>query len=205
MKNQLTYYKFKKKETMTEKPEYSIIKKLGNIELRSYVPYIKAEVDVVASSYKSAIYQGFNTLASYIFGQNRSTESIAMTSPVEVSQSEKIAMTKPVTVSGEGNFTVAFIMPSEYTLDTLPVPKNPKIRLTRLESHTMAAIRFSGFFRSRRILQAKEELVYWIKKQGLEAEGDFIVAGYNPPWVPGFLARNEVMIRVRSGLEDSYP
>ena len=183
---------------MTETPDYSIIQKDGNIELRSYVPYIKAEVDVVESSYKNAINQGFNILASYIFGQNRSSETIAMTSPVEVSQSEKIAMTKPVIVSGEGSYTVAFIMPSEYTFDTLPVPNNPRIRMKQLEMHTVAVIRFSGYFRNQSIEQAKEELLSWLQKQGLEVEGDFIVAGYNPPWVPGFLARNEVMIRVKS-------
>ena len=34
-------------------------------------------------------------------------------------------------------------------------------------------------------------------EEGMETEGDFIVAGYNPPWVPGFLARNEVLIQVK--------
>ena len=120
-----------------------------------------------------------------------------MTTPVQVSQYQKIAMTKPVTVSGDGNYTVAFIMPSEFTMDNLPIPKNNRVKLTAVPSHTMAAIRYSGYFKEPSISKAKHHLREWLEKEGLETEGDFIVAGYNPPWVPGFLTRNEVMIEVK--------
>ena len=107
-------------------------------------------------------------------------------------------MTKPVTISGDGNYTVAFIMPSEFTLDTLPIPKNDAIQLTNVLPHTMAAIRYSGYFQGDRIIKAKQQLSVRLEKAGLEPKGDFIVAGYNSPWVPGFLARNEVMIMIKT-------
>lgn len=125
-------------------------------------------------------------------------EKTAMTSPVQVSQSQKIAMTKPVTIHGDGNYTVAFIMPLGFTQDTLPIPKNDAIQFTSMPPHTMAAIRYSGYFQGERISKAKQRLGLWLEKEGLETEGDFIVAGYNPPWVPGFLARNEVMIVIKT-------
>ena len=183
---------------MTETPSYTIIKKQGDIELRRYPAYIKAEVEVHDTSYRNAILRGFRVLADFIFGENIKTEKIAMTSPVQVSESEKIAMTTPVTISGEGTYTVAFIMPSEYTLESLPKPKNTAISFTKVDVQTMASINFSGFYRENQVEKAKKQLQTWMEAHKIEAAGDFIVAGYDPPWVPWFLARNEVMIPIKT-------
>ncbi|MCU0484826.1 MAG: heme-binding protein [Anaerolineales bacterium] len=185
---------------MTETPKYSVIKKDHEIEIRRYPATIQAEVMVDGAKYQSAMEKGFNVLASYIFGNNVSKQKIEMTSPVQASQSEKIAMTTPVTVTGESSFTVAFIMPAAYTLETLPLPKDNRVHLKLIPARTLAAIRFSGYFQQDSILKNKQRLLQWLQEQGLQPEGDFIVAGYNPPWVPGFLARNEVMIQVKSEL-----
>ncbi len=186
---------------MTETPKYSVIKKQNEIEVRQYPAYIQAEVAVDEKNYKSAIEKGFNILAGYIFGNNISRQTIEMTTPVQASRSEKISMTKPVTVTGESSFTVAFIMPSAYTLETLPQPKDSRILFKLIPAHSLAAIRFSGFFRQDTIQKNKQRLAQWLDDQGIETEGDFIVAGYNPPWVPGFLARNEVLIQIETELQ----
>jgi effector-binding domain-containing protein len=183
---------------MAESPKYTVIKKQDGIEIRQYAGYIQAEVAVADKGYRSAINKGFNVLAGYIFGKNISRQKIEMTTPVQATRSEKIAMTTPVTVTGEDSFTVAFIMPSEYTLETLPQPTDDRIQIKPIPAHQMAAIRFSGYFNHGRIQKSKERLSHWLAEQGLETEGDFIVAGYNPPWVPGFLARNEVLIRINA-------
>lgn len=183
---------------MTETPIYSVIRKEKDVELRLYPAYIKAEVSIVDTSYRKAVFKGFNILADFIFGNNIKTEKIVMTSPVQVSQSQKIAMTKPVTIRGDGNYTVAFIMPSEFTLDTLPIPNNDAVQFTGVPPQTMAAIRYSGYFQGTKISKAKQRLKTWLEKEGLETKGDFIVAGYNPPWVPWFLTRNEVMIVIKT-------
>jgi hypothetical protein len=184
---------------MTETPKYSVIKKQNEIEIRQYSGYIQAEVTIIEKNYKSAIEKGFTVLAGYIFGNNISRQKIEMTTPVKVSsQSQKIAMTTPVIVTGNGQFTVAFIMPAEYTLETLPLPKDGNIHFTLVPAHQMAAIRFSGYFQQNTINKNKERLSLWLKEENLETEGDFVVAGYNPPWVPGFLARNEIMIKIKA-------
>jgi effector-binding domain-containing protein len=183
---------------MAETPKYSVIKKQNEIEIRQYPGYIQAEVAVDEKHYKAAIERGFGVLAGYIFGNNVSRQKIEMTTPVQASQSEKIAMTTPVTVTGESGYTVAFIMPSEYTLETLPQPKDNRIHFKLIPAHQMAAIRFSGYFQQGSIQKNKQRLRQWLEQQGLVTEGDFIVAGYNPPWVPGFLARNEVLIQIKT-------
>lgn len=183
---------------MAETPKYSVIKKQKEIEMRQYPAFIQAEVVVDEKQYKTAIEKGFNVLAGYIFGNNVSKQKIEMTTPVQASRSERIAMTTPVIVTGASSFTVAFIMPSAYTLETLPQPKDSRVHFKLLPARTLAAIRFSGFFRQDMILKNKQLLGDWLQEQGIVTEGDYIVAGYNPPWVPGFLAHNEVMIQIKN-------
>ena len=183
---------------MAETPKYSVTRKHHEIEIRQYPAYIQAEVVVYEKKYQAAIEKGFNVLAGYIFGNNISRQKIEMTTPVQAARSEKIAMTTPVTVTGEASFSVAFIMPAEYTLETLPQPKDGRVHFTQIPARSLAAIRFSGYFQQETIEKNKQRLGHWLQEQGLETEGDFIVAGYNPPWVPGFLARNEVLIQVKA-------
>jgi hypothetical protein len=189
------------KVNMTEQPKYTIIKKDGPIEIRQYPALINAEVDVKEATYRGAINIGFRMLAEYIFGGNVKAEEIAMTSPVQVTESENIAMTKPVTISVNDVYTVAFIMPSKYTMETLPAPRNPAIRLVPQEAKTVVAIRFSGFYQKNQVDKAEQRLRDWLEKEGLQTKGEFIAAGYNPPWVPGIFSRNEVMVQVRMDAE----
>jgi len=183
---------------MTESPKYSVIKKENEFEIRQYPAYIQAEVTVDEQSYRNAIENGFGILAGYIFGNNISKQKIEMTTPVQASQSEKIAMTTPVTVTAGANFSVAFIMPSAYTLEMLPQPKDSRINFKQIPARCVAAVRFSGYFQQDTINKRKQHLAEWLAEGGYETEGDFIVAGYNPPWVPGFLARNEVLVALKA-------
>lgn len=181
---------------MTETPNYTLLKKDNAFELRQYPGYIKAEVEVGDSSYRQAIFKGFSILANYIFGDNQKVEKMAMTSPVQVSQSEKIAMTSPVTISGDGAYKVAFIMPAKYTLETLPLPKDKQIHFIPEPEHLIAALRFTGFYSKSKMNKAMRKLEQWIVREDLVKAGEFLTAGYNPLWVPAFLARSEVMARV---------
>jgi hypothetical protein len=139
------------------------------------------------SNIEAAIEKGFNVLAGYIFGNNVSKQKIEMTSPVQASQSDKIAMTTPVIVTGESSFTVAFIMPSAYTLETLPQPKDSRVHFTLIPARSLAAIRFSGFFRQDTIQKNKQRLSQWLEEQGIETEGilswlDIILPGCRGFW-----------------------
>lgn len=186
---------------MTEKPKYRLVRKQKNIEIRHYSAYIKAEVDVSGKNYKIAIEGGFSILAGYIFGNNQSRQNVEMTSPVQASQ--KIAMTSPVTVSGGEKFTGAFMMPSKFTLESLPTPNDNRIRFIAMPDHEMAAIRFSGYFNQESINQHIAQLIQWLRDKGMETEGDFIIAGYNPPWVPGIFSRNEVLIKLKKSVTEN--
>ncbi len=181
---------------MTETPKYIVELKHKELELRRYPAMLQAEVTTSGSNYRNAAERGFRVLASYIFGNNRANRNIEMTTPVNAIRSEKIAMTSPVTITGDSEYTVAFIMPASYTMDTLPIPNDQRVNIRSVDQHLTAAIRFNGYFNEEKIRQNRNRLTDWISSIGYSVAGEYIVAGYNPPWVPGFFARNEVMVNV---------
>ena len=130
----------------TELPDYKVVKTLTDeIEIRDYPALLLAETTVEGER-EAAVNEGFRILADYIFGNNQTSDKIEMTAPVTQATSEKIAMTAPVTQSVEraGRWVVAFMMPSEYTAASLPVPNNERVRIVETAPKRVAAIRFSG-------------------------------------------------------------
>lgn len=179
-----------------EKPEYEVLVREGDRELRAYGPYIVAET-YVDSDFESAGNEGFRRLADYIFGNNRSRKRLEMTAPVSQTSSEKIAMTAPVSMEREGRqYRVTFMMPSEFTLDTLPVPVNLEVRLSEVPGQLLAAVRYSGTWSRRRYEQHLAEVEAWVADQGWTIEGEPVFARYDPPIVPWFLRRNEILLPV---------
>jgi SOUL heme-binding protein len=188
-----------------EEPAFESIKKEGDFEVRQYRGFIVAET-FVKGDMDAAGSEAFRAIAGYIFGGNisasaNSSEKIAMTAPVtmEKTTSEKIAMTAPVTMekSADENYRVHFVMPSQYTMQTLPKPVNPKVTLREVAAQKMAVIRFSGFSTDEKVRVKTEELTGWIDKQGLKIIGKLQFARYDPPMMPPFLRRSEIMIAVK--------
>ena len=189
----------------TEEPQFSIIEKSEPFELRSYAPQLIAEVKV-EGDLDTASSQGFRLIAAFIFGQNQVSEKISMTAPVaiETAQSTKIAMTVPVGIEaskdsakGVSQWVFSFVMPSEYTMATLPKPLNPLVSIRELPAQRRAAITFSGFYNENKVAERTLELEEWMKTKNLQAASIPKFARYNPPWTLPFMRRNEIMIDVR--------
>ena len=180
-----------------EEPKYTVTKKDHDFEIRLYEHVIVAETVVETTDFDEASNEGFRRLAGYIFGGNKVRQKIAMTSPVTTEQSLKIAMTAPVETETQGaSVRVAFTMPIEYTLETLPVPNDARVALRQKPPVKFAVIRFSGRWTEENFREHTDELVTWIRKEGLQMSGTPILARYNPPFVPSFLRRNEILIPV---------
>ena len=180
-----------------EKAKYTVIEKEGKFEIRQYPSYTIAET-IVNDSFDNAGNTAFRRLFDYISGQNRSKESIAMTAPVnQVDSSEKIAMTAPVNQQkSEDMWSVSFIMPSKYTIKTLPQPLDPNITLREIPPCKMAALRYSGTWSRKRYEAKKSLLEQFISNKKLQIIGEAIFARYDPPFQLWFLRRNEVLIPV---------
>jgi hypothetical protein len=181
-----------------ETPPYKELRRDGNFELRDYPALVVAEVTVDGDQ-KEAANKGFRLLAGYIFGANKRRQSIAMTAPVaQEAVSEKIAMTAPVaqTPSAAGTWVVRFTMPSAWSLQTLPVPDDPRVKLRSTEPSRFAVLRFSGLAKPDDVHTKSDELLAWVESHGLHATGPVSLAQYNPPWSLWFMRRNEVMVEV---------
>jgi len=185
----------------TEEPKYTVLEKESPFEIRLYAPMIVAEVQV-EGDLDGASSQGFRLIAAYIFGQNQVSEKIAMTAPVSVadqtSKSAKIAMTIPVGIEpNAGKWTVSFVMPAEYTMETIPKPINPQVQLRQIPALKKAIISFTGFYSDNKVTEKTLELEQWMKTRNLQSAGSPNFARYNPPWTLPFMRRNEVMINLR--------
>jgi hypothetical protein len=182
--------------TFVEEPKFAVAEQSTGFELRDYPALIAAEVSVTGAR-EPAINEGFRMLADYIFGNNIAAENVAMTAPVTQQVSESVAMTAPVTQQGAGNaWTVQFIMPSKYTMETLPKPKNPAVILKATTPERLAVIRFSGVADEALLAEKTGELTKLLEGRKLSAIGPVRYAFYNPPWVLGMFRRNEVMVPV---------
>ena len=185
----------------TEEPQFSVLEKTPPFELRSYAPMILAEVKV-EGDLEEASGQGFRLIAAYIFGQNQVSEKIAMTTPVAIEgqapKSAKIAMTSPVGIeSNAGQWIVSFVMPAEYTMESLPKPLNLRVQLRQIPAVKRAVINFTGFYNANKVAERTVELEEWMRTKNLQAASAPKFARYNPPWTLPFMRRNEIMIDVR--------
>lgn len=189
-----------------EEAEYEVIKKAGKFEIRDYASHILAET-VVEGNLEDAGSKAFNRLFRYISGDNQSRDKVAMTAPVaQRPAGQKLAMTAPVGQQRAGeNWAVSFMMPGAYSLETLPEPDDPKIKLRQVPARRMAAVRYSGFWSEKNYRRYKTELESWIETMGLTIVGEPIWARYNAPFTPWFLRRNEILIAVDTGVVEQKP
>lgn len=183
-----------------EQPRYTVVQRQGNFELRRYQPYAVAEIEV-RGSFEEAGNIAFRPLANYIFGQNRGSEKIGMTAPVtQTPKGERIGMTAPVIQSstGEETYIISFVMPSRYTLATLPKPTDERIRFRDVPSALMAVWTYRGGWSATKYAREERSLRDAITDAKLTPLRGPVWARYNPPYWPWFLRRNEILIEVRS-------
>jgi len=170
---------------MTEEAPYSVIQTLGDIEIRAYPSMILATVQGRGDT------GAFGLLFRYITGSNRSQRTIPMTAPVvsEGAGREKVSMTAPV-VSDQDRFS--FVLPPSYTMDTAPIPLDPRVQLVPVPARHVAVIGFHGWARPRQVRSRTEDLLRGLQQRGIQPLGSPFLMRYNPPYTPGFMRRNEI-------------
>ena len=167
-----------------EEPAYEVLLETKYYEVRRYQPYIVAEVDV-DEDFKRAGNTAFRVLAGYIFGDNEPQQKMAMTAPVTAQAGD-----------GEGPYTYAFVMERKYTMDTLPKPDNPDVRLVQRPERVVAVHRYSGSWSENRYREHEKRLLDALAVDRVETTGSPVFARYNAPFTPWFLRRNEIMVEI---------
>lgn len=178
-----------------EEPRYEVILADGPFEIRRYAPVLIAET-LVEGDMDEASNKGFRLIADFIFGNNQGAES---------STGEKIAMTAPVTVEPQQiNATVAsarqwhvnFVMPSRFTLASIPKPKNSAVTLREVPSKHYIVLQYSGFNTMSRVQSKTQEATEWALKKNLKVIGTPQLSRYDPPWTLPMFRRNEIMVEI---------
>ena len=197
-----------------EEPKYEIVSEEGAFQVRRYPPVLIAET-FVDGDMDEASNKGFRLIADFIFGNNTApnatlggSEKIAMTTPVTIEPvSQKIEMTAPVTIepvqvssekmSTANRWRIHFVMPSSYTLASLPRPNNNKVAIREVPGATYAVLTYSGFNFLSNVQARTDELMAWVKSKKMEVLQSPQLARYNPPWTLPMFRRNEIMVEVK--------
>jgi len=194
----------------TEEPSYKVLVSDRAFEVRQYAPMLIAET-LVEGDMDEASSKGFRLIADFIFGNNQASNSqikskIAMTAPVTAEpQSSKIAMTAPVTLEPSSTamtmqtanqWRISFVMPSQYTMDTIPKPKNNAVRLKEIPSKYFAVHTYSGFNNLARVQSKTDETLAWVGQRSLKMIGTPQISRYDPPWTLPIFRRNEIMVEI---------
>jgi effector-binding domain-containing protein len=184
----------------TEEPEFKLISEEGEFQIREYDPKIIAQVEV-EGDFDEASSKGFKLLADYIFGNNLldgASKKISMTTPVEMSPlAENLSMTSSVMDDQvNNNWSINFVMPQEFSLDTLPKPNNSQVNIIEVPKEKYAVIVFSGLVRESSYAEKAELLSNYLEENSFKQQGAIKIARYNPPWTLPFFRRNELMVRI---------
>ena len=164
-----------------EEYPYIVTKKYDDFEIRKYEASLFTSVTLKMGEYNKASRKGFSILGGYIFGANEKNESISMTSPVSMSL--------------EDEMTMMFMVPKEFSKETLPKPENQNIEFIQMPEKKMAVITFGGWANDEKIEKYKAKLISLLAENNIKHNNIFSVLGYNPPYEVLF-RRNEVIVEL---------
>ena len=170
-------------QSVTEKLPYTLVSKLGDIEIRQYPAHLLVQVREPGEFFKAGN-RAFQPLFNYITGSNVSNQKIAMTAPVLQE------------VVGDDSHLVSFVMPKDFDLESIPAPSSQRVSIVQIGEHFAAAIKFSGSWNSQRFEDKGKELLAAVKSAGLVTIGSLYWARFDPPFKPGFMKHNEVLIKI---------
>ena len=151
-----------------ETPKYKVLKKYHRFELRQYESMMLATTNLGVASFDEKSSEGFRTIASYIFGKNKSNE--------------KIAMTAPVIYHADSISTLSFVVPRSKTEESMPVPIDQNLTFVVQAPKLLAVLDFGGFINDEKLAARMAELKKAVLKEGFQIKGQGYYFGYNPPW-----------------------
>jgi len=164
-----------------ETASYEVVKEYDqHIELRKYPVYYLAQT---TSQLDSRYTNGFNTVFNYISGNNKNSEKISMTTPV-ISQVQ------------DNTLRTSFVVPSKYKGNP-PVPSSNDVQIKEFSEGYYIAIRFKGGWNDKIFTKHNNLLLDTIQKEGLTKLSEAYILRYQPPFIPNFLKRNEIMYQVQ--------
>lgn len=155
---------------------YTVLSSDPPFEVRRMKDYfvVKANVE------ESRGYVGFDACFRYISGENEASQRFSMTTPV-LNRMEGVKMKD-----------TAFVLLNQ---ESFPQPQG-NATIEKVSSSLMVIIKFGGSVSDQLLAKKQEELKTYIQSEGYTIKDGPWLARYNPPFIPGFLKRNELMMEV---------
>jgi hypothetical protein len=169
---------------MTEKQQFALVRDYGDFELRNYPAHVLMQVEV-EGDFMRAGNVAFGPLISYISGNNIGRQKIAMTAPV---------IQEPI---GEGSHLVSFVLPNGTDPKDVPVSANSRVEMKAMPEHLTGVRKFGGGWNEKKFMSEGQLLLAAVVHAGFEPVGNLYWARFDPPWKPGFLKSNEVLINLK--------
>ncbi len=169
---------------MTEKQQFTLVRDYGDFQLRNYPAHVLMQVEV-EGDFMRAGNVAFGPLISYISGNNESRQKIAMTAPV---------IQEP---TGGNSHLVSFVLPNGTDPKDVPVPANSRVTMKAMPEHLTGVRKFGGGWNEKRFMDEGQLLQAAVIRAGFEPVGNLYWARFDPPWKPGFLKSNEVLINLK--------
>lgn len=186
-----------------KEPPYTLVATTNEYEIRDYAGYkvVSTNMAPAGEVYRDSMAQSgqaFNTLASYIFGANRDSKVMEMTTPVTT------------TMSGEMRF---YLAQNDETPDQrIPEPlaqdesksvyETGNILIQDIPPARLAVRRFPGFATAGEQARQKEILLAALSLDDVELDVPHgqtvghVLFQYNPPYTVPVLRRNEIAVPV---------
>ena len=170
---------------MTQRQEFRVVETYRDFEIREYKPCVIAEVKV-AADYSSASSRAFSSLFGYISSGNNNSEKISMTAPV-------ISAQRP---DDSETWYVSFVMPAGSEFVNMPQPNDSKVLLRDLDSEICVASSFRGKASAELSKKIEVQLRAAAAKENLTLSEETRICRFDPPFKPGFLQYNEIVIPI---------
>lgn len=172
-----------------ESAEYKVIESDGKFEVREYpdLMLVATTTQIDAQGRDGS----FMKLFRYISGANESEQKISMTTPVFMENDK-----------ADSEVQMGFVMPKQVTVEGVPAPTGPDVNVRKRAGGHFAVLRFSGRLNAKLAKESETKLRAWMESKGLIADDSpdsngVESAAYDPPFTPGPLRRNEILIRLQ--------
>lgn len=165
----------------THQPAYVVEDRIGQLELRRYAPRIEAHTRLGVLDFETALDEGYHRIAAYLRGENELGEHLAMTAPVTIMPRAR-------------THSVAFVMPPDRTLLSLPLPNDPRISLVTIPEGRIAALRCHCRYTGETMLEQTRRLHERVAAADLDTRGQPVFAAFDPPTTLPWLRHAEIWI-----------
>ena len=158
-------------------PPYKVVYQTDTYEIRFY-----EERMIIQTQYTNQN-NGFQKLFNYISGNNKKSEKIEMTTPVNVTLIEN-------------QYVMQFYLPNRYKPNEIPLPSDNSVKISSIEPGYFAVIRYSGFASDKNFYKHQEILKSELNTNNIKIIGSAIKATYDGPFTLPNLRRNEAIFQV---------